>query len=657
MLEKSTNLIRIDLNQFKLHIELPNIPVLTLQFDSPSRKFYLSVIALVIHEMKRLGRCTSIPLQKHIELLGLFNETVGGSAGSSQSALLLRRIYRKWKGALPDLEDAPLFKVLGRKQDYEEGLGPTYQFTEEQKDAWANLFEYQGSEEHVRLRFSIDKLSVGLDDVVIAYGEDPELVDDAAWDKFIVDLRQKTEKQLEHAYKFPEERGIGIPLPRKWKTAPPSRLMWLAIAVVIAIAATFTFWHYTWYSLHKEDTASKKTALPLPDKPSIAVLPFVNLSGDPGQEYFSDGLTEGVITALSKSQRLFVIARESSFSFKGKPVKVQQIGRELGVQYILEGGIRMAEDAVRITAQLIDAETGHHKWAETYDRELKDIFAIQDDITKKIMGSLQVKLTDGEQARLYEKGTNNLQAFLKCMQGREYLYHFSREGIDLARPLLKEAIALDPNYAAPYRWLGGSHMLDVILADSKNPKESIMKAIKLAHKSISLDESFVPAHCLLARLYAFIGEYDKAVSQAERAVSINPNSADVYDYLGYVLYQADRSAEAIPLIKKGIRLNPIPPKNYLYHLASAYADTDQYEEAISVSKKVLQRDPNDFLAHLYLAACYSILGQDDFARAEASEMLRIKPNFRAEKLRTMSARKNRGKVEQCIESLRKAGLK
>jgi len=397
--------------------------------------------------------------------------------------------------------------------------------------------------------------------------------------------------------------------------------------------------------------------LPLPDKPSIAVLPFVNMSADPEQEYFSDGITEEIITALSKSQRLFVIARESSFSFKGKPVKVQQVGRELGVKCVLEGSIRKSEDQIRITAQLIDATTGHHLWSERYDRKLQDIFALQDEITMKIMAALQVKLTDGEQAQLYAKGTDNIEAFLKCLQGREYLYRFSREGIDLARPLLKEAIALDPNYAPPYRWLGGSHMLDVILGDSKNPKKSIMTAIKLAHKAISLDESFVPAHCLLARLYAFIGEYDKAVSQAERAVAINPNSADAYDYLGVVLVQADRAVEAVPLIKKGIRLNPIPPKNYLYHLAMAYGTTEQYEEAISVSNSLLQRDPNDFLAHLSLTLNYANSGKEQEARAEAAEVRRINPKFRAEQLRTMSARKNRAYVERQIETLQKLGLK
>jgi adenylate cyclase len=451
----------------------------------------------------------------------------------------------------------------------------------------------------------------------------------------------------------PEAAGKVIGEKRKEK-----RRMALAAIIVLLIGfAGLAGWYlYLEQSKRIEPASVDKMAYALPDKPSIAVLPFDNLSEDPNQEYFSDGLTEEIITALSKIDRMFVIARNSTFTYKGKPVKIKQVAEDLGVRYVLEGSVRKAQDRVRISAQLIDALEGHHLWAERYDRELKDIFALQDALTMEIMSALQVKLTDGEQARLYAKGTDNIEAFLKCLQGREYMYRFNREGIDLARPLLEEAITLDPNYAAPYRWLGGSHMLDVILGDSKNPKESLMTAIKLAQKAISLDASFVPAYCLLARLYAFIGQYDKAVEEAERAVAIDPNSADVYDYLGFVLVQADRAQEAIPLIKKGIRLNPIPPKNYLYHLASAYGHTGQYSEAIPILKELLQQDANDFITHLYLTLFYSLSGQEEKARAEAAELLRINPQFRAEKLRTMSASKNKARVQKSIDALRKLGL-
>src|SRR5512137_474992 len=188
MVENTKNPIRIDLNEFKLHVHLKNRIQLTLHFNSPSRRFYLSVIALVVNEMKRLGRITSIPLERHLTQLVLLNETIGGSAGSSETENLLPRIYRKWKDALPDLEDAPLFKVLGRKKEYDEGVGKTYPFTEAEKDSWANLFEYKGSHENVRLKFAIDKIGASLNDIVIIYGDS---LNGEAWEKFISGLREK----------------------------------------------------------------------------------------------------------------------------------------------------------------------------------------------------------------------------------------------------------------------------------------------------------------------------------------------------------------------------------------------------------------------------------------------------------------------------------
>ena len=201
--------------------------------------------------------------------------------------------------------------------------------------------------------------------------------------------------------------------------------------------------------------------LPLPDKPSIAVLPFVNMSEDPKQEYFSDGITEEIITALSKTPKLFVIARNSTFTYKGKPTKVQQVGRELGVKYVLEGSVRKSEDTVRITAQLVDAQTGHHLWAERYDRDLRDVFAIQDEITMKIIAALQVKLTEGEQAHVFARGTKNLQAYLKSLEAREYTWRVSKDGVILARKALKEAIELDPGYGSLYAQMGWNHLMDV----------------------------------------------------------------------------------------------------------------------------------------------------------------------------------------------------
>ena len=233
MEEKTRQAIKIDLSQFKLHIHLKHKTELTLHFDSPSRMFYLAVIALVINEMKRLGKITSIPLQDHSDLLALFNETIGGSAGSSEKEHLLERIYRKWKDALPDLENGPLFKVIGRKKEFENGVGKTYQFTESEKDLWANLFEYRGSHEHVRLRFSIDKLGVGLDDIVIIY---EEYQNEEAWKKFISGLRQKEGEKPEHAEIVTQESKTPATPSRKEKVRLIKRWQLAALAIEIGRA-------------------------------------------------------------------------------------------------------------------------------------------------------------------------------------------------------------------------------------------------------------------------------------------------------------------------------------------------------------------------------------------------------------------------------------
>ena len=278
------------------------------------------MIAFVVNEMKKRGKIIPIPLEEHLDLLALLNESVGGAAGSSDKENLLPRIYRKWQHALPNLEEAPLFKVLGRKKEYDEGIGKIYQFTEAEKDSWANLFEYKGSEENVRLRFSIDKLGASLNNIVIIY-EDRLNAD--AWRKFISSLKEKEEEKqkVEPISHISEEPEIPASQLEKRKITWPSWYRWGALiaAIIIVLGAiTLAIWK-TYLKPTRVDIASvEKMAFPLPDKPSIAVLPFVNMSDDPKQEFFSDGITDSIISALSKVPRLFVIARNSTFTYKGK---------------------------------------------------------------------------------------------------------------------------------------------------------------------------------------------------------------------------------------------------------------------------------------------------------------------------------------------------
>ncbi|MBW2608523.1 MAG: tetratricopeptide repeat protein [Deltaproteobacteria bacterium] len=431
------------------------------------------------------------------------------------------------------------------------------------------------------------------------------------------------------------------------------------VVIVAAIIVASIVWNF-YQSTMKPDiepAAIEKMAYQLPDKPSIAVLPFDNLSGDPEQEYFSDGLTEEIITALAKVPKMFVIARNSTFTYKGQPVKVNQVAEELGVRYVLEGSIRKAGDEIRITAQLIDALSGHHLWAERYDRNLSDIFAVQDEITKKIITAMQVKLTEGEEVRVAAKGTNNLEAYLKYLQANELINRLNSDSNALGKQLAEEAIALDPEYAAPYFILSGAHVMDVWLGASKSPKQSIGKAMKLSQKAIVLDDTFAEAHGFLGFLYSMTRQHDKALAQGEKAVALNPNSAECHYRLGKILTFAGRWKESIPEYERAIRLNPIPPNKYIFSLGLAYGWTGQYEEAITWCEKAIRQKPNSLLAHLMMTVVYSLSGREEESRAEAAEVLRINPKFSLKKWEKKLTYKKETDREKILGALRKAGLK
>ena len=439
---------------------------------------------------------------------------------------------------------------------------------------------------------------------------------------------------------------------KKWR-----RLAYSAVACLIIVAGGLTAWNIYLQKTHSITPASKKNmAFPLPDKPSIAVLPFANMSGDPKQEYLSDGLTEDIITALSKSNSLLVIARNSTFTYKGKPVRVQQVAENLGVRYVLEGSIQIDEDKVRITAQLIDAVKGYHVWSERYDRDLKDIFALQDDITKKILTALRVKLTSGEDARIYARSTDNLEAYLKSLEGYKYLMLHNEEANHLARQMFKEAIALDPNYSAAYQNLAWTHIFDVGYGWTKSRAKSLEKASEFAEKALALDDSQAYAYAALSAVHVQKGELKEAVALREKAVALVPNSANYHALLGLgILWMGGRTDEAIQEFKIANRLDPFPPNWILYYLGVAYRVKGEYDKAIEIFKKVIKRNPDYLLSHLGLAACYGLQGREEEARASATEVLRIRPNFSIAKIK--SPYRDPADKSRTLEVLRKAGLK
>ncbi len=397
-------------------------------------------------------------------------------------------------------------------------------------------------------------------------------------------------------------------------------------------------------------------ALPLPDKPSIVVLPFVNMSEDPKQDYFSDGITENLTTALSQIASLFVIARNSAFTYKGKAVKVQDVGREMGVRYVLEGSVLKADNQVRINAQLIDATTGYHLWAEHYDRPLKDIFALQDEIVQKIVTTLKLQLTLREQGILVRKTTDNVEAYDFFLRGLESYNRSTQEANVQARQMFEKAIALDSQYAEAYAFLSWTHWRAWVWQWSQDA-QALEQAFTLAQKAVALDDSSPGAHNALGFAYLHKKQHAQAIAAAERALALAPNDAEISAWVGLMLTFVGRSEEAIRLLQQAMRLNPRYPVTYLSHLGMAYRLMGRYEEAIAALQSAISRNPDYLAPHFHLAVIYSEVGRDEEARAEMAELQRLSPNFSLEGVRQSMPFKDPTESERYLVGLRKAGLK
>jgi adenylate cyclase len=337
--------------------------------------------------------------------------------------------------------------------------------------------------------------------------------------------------ELVRVYRLRMEPGPAAVAGRARRAGPRSRLraVLIGLAVLVVVGGSGgAIWRFA-------SRPSIPPGLELPDEPSIAVLPFVNVGADPKQEHFSDGMTEEIITTLSKVSGLFVIASNSVFTYKGKPVKVQQVSRELGVRYVLEGSVRRSDPRIRVTAQLVDAATGHHLWAERYDRELKDVFAIQDEIAEKIVTALRVKLTQGEQVRVSRRTTDNVQAWELFSQAVEQHLRVGGEGRAQARLLYEKAIAADPRFAAAYAGLGFLHAQDARFGETSSSGRSLERAFELAQEALALDDSLPEAHASLAYVYLMRRQHTEAIAEAEQAVALLPSGAHVTRVLAEVL--------------------------------------------------------------------------------------------------------------------------
>jgi adenylate cyclase len=419
------------------------------------------------------------------------------------------------------------------------------------------------------------------------------------------------------------------------------------------IARALSVWR--WETPEKQTApfiAAAREKLTAPDGPSIAVLPFQNMSGDQEQEYFADGITEDIITEISRIPGLLVISRNSTFTYKGKAAKAQDICHDLGVRYVMEGSVRKAGGRVRITAQLIDGISGGHLWAERYDRDLADIFAVQDDVTQKIVRALEVNLVAEENSRLARVETDLPEAYDCVLRGREQYRLFSKDANLKARRLYEKAIGLDPNYAAAYAGQALTCLHEWFLGSP----DALDRAYELALKAESLDPALPLVYEALGNVHLFKSRHEAAVAAARQWVEIEPGNADAYANLAGALHFSGEHAQVIPLIDKAMRLNPFYPFYYILYRGQAYLAMERYGEALEAIKRSAAHNPEAMPAHLYLAACHGLMGEVAPARDSLAEVYRIFPDFSIAWVQTFLSYKRAADLDRLVEGLHKAGL-
>ena len=402
--------------------------------------------------------------------------------------------------------------------------------------------------------------------------------------------------------------------------------------------------------------AAQAPAPAVPQKPSIAVLPFTNMSGDAEQEYFSDGMTEDLITDLSKVSALFVIARNSSFAYKGRAVKVQEIGRDLGVRFVLEGSIRNSGNRVRIAAQLIDAESGGHLWAERFDRDLTDIFATQDEVVEKIVRALAVTLTHGEEKRLRRRGTENVAAYEAVLRARELLGGATRETVAQARAMYRRAIELDPTYAVPHAGLAATGVSNYVSDWADDPDAELDQAERWARRALELDDSEPFAHMALGHVMLWRRDHDGALAEFRSMIALDPNFAQGYAATGLALMYAGRAAEALEPFALAMRLDPHYPSIVLHYVAQANFSLGNYGTAAKQLTQRIARTPGTDSSRMMLAACYGHLGRAEEARAIWAALMKVNPEFSLAQRERVLPYKDPRDFARIAEGLAKAGL-
>ena len=405
-----------------------------------------------------------------------------------------------------------------------------------------------------------------------------------------------------------------------------------------------------------EQSAAPVAALPLPKKPSIAVLPFENMSGDPEQAYFADGISEDIITDLSKVSGLFVIARNSSFTYKGRAVNIPDVARDLGVKYVLEGSVRKGGNRVRITAQLIDGREGGHLWAERYDRDLEDIFAVQDEITRTIVEALKIRLTDAEQSRVGTAGAPNIEAYDYTLRGRDLFYRFTPADNIEAQKLFERAIALDETFALAYSGLAFAKFVQYTNGWSGADETTLEDGFQLASKAVRLAPADPIAHRNLGLGYTWKKDVNRGIVEMDKAIDLDPNFSEAHAGRGYVLSFADRPDEAVAGLQTAMRLNPMYPDIWLHFMGHAEFMRGDYEAAVAPLQRRIRLRPETDISRVLLASALGHLGRPEEAQAAWAEVMKINPDYSIERKGRVLPYKNPADWNRFLDGLRKAGL-
>jgi adenylate cyclase len=429
-----------------------------------------------------------------------------------------------------------------------------------------------------------------------------------------------------------------------------------AALILILVSVTTIVWHFFLLpeQQSKKFSSKHKMATSLSEKPSIAVLPFKNIGGDPGQEYFSDGITNDIISDLSKFNELFVIASNSVFAYKGKPVTVQRVNKELGARYILWGSVQKANDKIRVNAQLIDAASGHNIWAERYYRDLKNLFTVQDNIVQEIVTTLAVKIDNQERERVMHKDTENLEAYDYVLRGWEYYLRSTRSENTKAQHMFEKAIALDQRYATAYVGLGQTYMAEFAYGWTEFSIQALQRAHELAQQALSIDETIASAHALLGDVFRYRMQYDLAIREYKRAIELNPNDANSHAELGAIMNYSGKTDLAIKELETSFSFNPhMRPSNYM-QLGLAYYLKGRYDYAIYTLEQGLSWYPDDVFIYIPLAAAYARVGRLKDAARIATKVRKLRPFFEVDNYGTAFINPtDRSKI---ANGLRKAGL-